>query len=95
MYTLSKHASMNRATPMMSSCHMKRNHGITLRCLKQEVLILEDMSIYEMIRLGLVISVTCVQSAFCQCRCQGQCGEAVGPVQERLKSRPLSVECQA
>ena len=24
VYALSKHAPMNRATPMMSSCHMKR-----------------------------------------------------------------------
>ena len=35
MCTLSKHALINRATPMMSSCHMKMNYGITLRCLKQ------------------------------------------------------------
>ena len=33
MDTLSKHASMKRATPMISSCHMKRI--ITLRRLKQ------------------------------------------------------------
>ena len=33
MYTPSKHASINGAIPMMSSCHM--SHSITLRCLKQ------------------------------------------------------------
>ena len=40
MYTLSKHASINRAIPIMSFCHMhvhdhEENHGITLRRLKQ------------------------------------------------------------
>ena len=37
MYTDPKHPSRKRATPMMLSCHMKKeNHGMTLRCLKQE-----------------------------------------------------------
>ena len=47
MYTRSKHASMNRAPPMMSSCHMhasyEENYGITLRCLKQDFIIITQI----------------------------------------------------
>ena len=34
MYTLSKHASINRATPMMYILPHEENRSITLRCLK-------------------------------------------------------------